>query len=165
MDYIRHRFDHPEQYLHHRAPYLFVDEITEIDSTCVKTIKRLNDEFVFAAHFPGAPIFPGALMQEMNTQSAGIWLAAERNPMESFDTSDPNHNEFALGVLIQVNRARYRRFGRPGDELACTVGLVAELESVFDFKGEITCRGEQLMQIQFRLANVPSQMLLGETAT
>ena len=77
----------------------------------------LEDEPYLTGHFPGAPIFPGALMQEFTTQSAGILIAARHNPMRDFNTEDPFYNEYALGVLAKVSGARYKGFARPGDTM------------------------------------------------
>ena len=160
MNHYRHRFEHVENYLHHRPPYLLVDKIQAIDEREIVTAKLVTEEDVFiAGHFPGAPIFPGAMMQEFITQSAGILIAANFNPMESYDTSDPSHNEYALGVLMKVNSARYRSFARPGDRLEANLRLNEIIENLFDFTGRITVREVEIMRIDFRLSNIRSALL------
>ena len=160
MNHYRHRFEHVENYLHHRPPYLLVDKIQAIDEREIVTAKLVTEEDVFiAGHFPGAPIFPGAMMQEFITQSAGILIAANFNPMESYDTSDPSHNEYALGVLMKVNSARYRSFARPGDRLEANIRLNEIIENLFDFTGRITVREAEIMRIDFRLSNIRSALL------
>ena len=100
MQTHKHRFKNVTGYLHHRAPYLMVDEVASVASEVVVTRKKVTgDEYFFAGHFPGASIVPGAMLQELTTQSAGILIAAEYNPMSDFNTEDPFHNEYALGVL------------------------------------------------------------------
>ena len=149
-----------ENYLHHRPPYLLVDEIQMIGERNIVTAKLVAQEDAFiAGHFPGAPIFPGAMMQEFITQSAGILIAANFNPMESYDTSDPSHNEYALGVLMKVNSARYRSFARPGDRLEANIRLNEIIENLFDFTGRITVREAELMRNAFRLSNITSALL------
>jgi len=77
MKYYQHSFDSIEDYLHHRSPYLLVQNIVEIsDQKIVAEATVKGDEFFIAGHFPGAPILPGAMMQEMSTQTAGILIAA-----------------------------------------------------------------------------------------
>ena len=160
MNHYRHRFEHVENYLHHRPPYLLVDEIQMIGERIIVTTKLVAQEDAFiAGHFPGAPIFPGAMMQEFITQSAGILIAANFNPMESYDTSDPSHNEYALGVLMKVNSARYRSFARPGDRLEANIRLNEIIENLFDFTGRITVRETEVMRIDFRLSNIRSALL------
>ncbi len=163
MNIYQHRFDTVEGYLHHRAPYLLVDEIISLDSKKVVTRKTVsNDDFFIQGHFPGAPIFPGAMMQELTTQTAGILIAAEHNPMEKYDTQDPFFNEFALGVLVRVKQARYRSFARPGETLSVTVTLDESIATMFDFSAEIQVDGRAIMSNKFQLTNIRSSVLQGK---
>lgn len=159
---FQHRFENVEDYLHHRAPYLMVDRIVEIsDRRIVTTTEVREDMFFLSGHFPGAPIVPGAMMQEMTTQSAGILIAANFNPMKEFDTHDPFFNEYALGVLVRLQGARYRGFARPGDQLQTTVTLVEQAAEMFDFKAEVHNEEQQIVRNGFRLANIKSKLLQG----
>ena len=107
MKYYQHRFENIDEYLHHRPPYLLVEKIDSLEERQITTSKQVTEEEPWiSGHFPGAPVFPGAIMQELVTQSAGILIAANYNPMESYITSDPKHNEYALGVLVKVDSAR-----------------------------------------------------------
>ncbi len=60
--------------LPHREPFLFIDEVIEINGTervvAVKNIKK-NESF-FHGHFPLKPIMPGVLIIEAMAQSAII---------------------------------------------------------------------------------------------
>lgn len=160
---FQHRFENIEDYLHHRPPYLLVQEIVEIQPQQIVTRHRISAEaFFIEGHFPGAPIMPGAMMQELSTQSAGILIAANHNPMEVYNTHDPFFNEYALGVLVKVKQARYRGFGRPGDVLEATVRIEEQLDNVFDFACTITSDGKKLMQNRFQLMNIKSDVLQGK---
>ena len=162
MKTYTHRFDSPTGYLHHRPPYLMVDRVVSITSDEVVTEKQLGgDEFFLAGHFPGAPVLPGAMMQEMATQSGGILIAGEYNPMEDYDTSDPDHNEYALGVLVKVNKSRFRGFARPGQCLEARVTLRERVDALFDFTGTVSADGKTIMQNQFQLTNLRSSVLTG----
>lgn len=100
-------------------------------------------------------------MQEMTTQSAGILIAAKYNPMLNFNTHDPLANEYALGVLVSVKRARYRSFARPGDVLAIQVKLVEKVHETFEFTGLIKVNEKAVMENRFQLTNIPSSLLRG----
>ncbi len=163
MTYYQHQFPTVEQYLHHRPPYLLVDRIVSCSPQEIVTEKTVNGgEFFLAGHFPGAPVFPGAMMQELTTQSAGILIAAQYNPMENYDTSDPYLNEFALGVLVRVTQARYKSFARPGNTLVVKVTLVEQMNNLFDFRASIHVEGQLIMRNAFQLTNIPSRVLMGE---
>jgi len=162
MPRYQHRFDKIEQYLHHRPPYLLVDRIVSIEPTQIVTEKSITgDEFFIRGHFPGAPIFPGAMMQELTTQSAGILIAAEHNPMSEFNTEDPFFNEYALGVLVKVKQARYKGFARPGDTLTVTVSLQDQISEVFDFSATVSVADKTIMRNGFQLMNIKSNVLQG----
>lgn len=161
MEFHRHRFDNIEDYLHHRAPYLMVDRILEIHDSKILTEKTFTGEEHFAAgHFPGAMVFPGAMMQELTTQSAGILVAANYNPMSEYNTHDPKFNPWALGVLLSVSKAKFKGFAKPGDVLQANVELEANTTTAFDFTAKITVRDKLIMQNKFRLANVRSDLLM-----
>ena len=162
MKYYHHEFERIEDYLHHRPPYLLIDQVVSLDDRTVvaSTVVR-PDAFFIQGHFPGAPILPGAMMQEMTTQTAGVLIAARYNPMEEFNTHDPYFNKYALGVLVKVNRARYRGFARPGDALQVNVTLNEQVGEMFDFNGEVICAGKRIMQNSFRLTNILSTTLQG----
>lgn len=163
MQRYQHRFDTVQGYLHHRSPYLLIDRIESIQpSQIITSATVVQDSFYGQGHFPGTAILPGALMQEMTTQSAGILIAAEYNPMEEYRTEDPFFNRYALGVLVKVHQARYRSFARPGDELTIRVSLDDIVGDVFDFKGEIVCGDRLLTQNTFRLTNILSSTLQGK---
>lgn len=159
-----HEFANVEDYLHHRSPYLLLRQIEDISDASIQVSTAISgDEHFVTGHFPGAPIVPGAMLQEMTTQSAGILLAAKFNPMPEFDTHDPFFNKYALGVLIQVKGARYRGFARPGDTLRIDVELVEQVSDVFEFKGRIKLAGKTIMTNCFQLANILSKTLQGES--
>jgi 3-hydroxyacyl-[acyl-carrier-protein] dehydratase len=66
--------------LPHREPFLFIDEVIEIDGTdrvtAVKHIK--DDEDYFKGHFPDKPIMPGVLIIEAMAQASIILYSIDR---------------------------------------------------------------------------------------
>ncbi len=160
--FFQHRFDDPTGYLHHRSPYLLIDSVVDIQTNTIETSMTVReDAFFIQGHFPGAPILPGAMMQEMTTQSAGVLIAANYNPMEAYNTADPEFNEFALGVLVKVKHGRYRGFARPGDQLAIIATLNQRIGQVFDFTGTILCNRKPIYRNAFQLTNLRSDTLRG----
>lgn len=139
-----------------------VDQVREIDDDRVLTSKTIiGEEGFIQGHFPGAPIVPGAMMQEMTTQAAGVLIAANYNPMAEFDTEDPFFNTYALGVLVKIKSARYRGFARPGQTLVIEATLIDHVDPVFDFVGKITVDDKQIMRNEFQLSNILSKKLQG----
>ncbi|MBN70769.1 MAG: hypothetical protein CME32_16000 [Gimesia sp.] len=162
MQTYRHEFPSVEDYLHHRAPYLMVDDIQSISDSEIVTSRRVTgEEYFLQGHFPGAPVVPGAMMQEMTTQSAGILIAARYNPMPEYNTHDPHFNEYALGVLVKVEQARFKGFARPGDQLEIRVNLNERLSGIFDFRATIAVGDKIIMRNRFQLTNIESSVLTG----
>lgn len=137
-----------------------VDQIIEIEEKVIRTEKRITgDEFFSEGHFPGASIVPGAMMQELTTQSAGILIAAKYNPMAEFNTHDPRFNEYALGVLVRLRNAKFKGFARPGDTLQCAVKLNEHTDRLFDFSASVAVGDTVIMRNAFHLANIRSSLL------
>jgi len=106
-------FPRPADVIAHRAPFLFVDEITALEPGISATgLWRLTgDEWFFAGHFPGRPTLPGVLMCEAIAQVGAIAVL-----------TDPR---FAgkLPLFGGLDAARFRRQVVPGDTLELTVEL------------------------------------------
>ena len=63
-----------EKMLPHRYPFLMVDKIMEIQEESIIGVKNITmNEPIFTGHFPGNPVFPGALQIEAMAQVGGIF--------------------------------------------------------------------------------------------
>ena len=98
------------KYLPHREPFLFIDEIIEIDlGNSIHAIKKvLPEEDYLRGHFPGNPIMPGVIIIEALAQASGIL---------GFKTMDKTPQEGSLYVFAGVDNVRFRKRVRPGDTL------------------------------------------------
>jgi len=97
-----------------RPPFLFVDAVEEcVPAVRVRARYRVTgDEEFLQGHFPDNPILPGVILIEALAQAASLALA-----------TDPRY-EGKLALFGGVEKARFRRVVRPGDELL----LTAEVE-------------------------------------
>lgn len=86
--------------------FLFVDRIIVLDpGRTIETLKNVSaTEDVFADHFPGHPIFPGALLVESFEQASQLLIGV-------------SHDFARVGRLRGVQRGVFRHFVRPGDQL------------------------------------------------
>lgn len=100
-----------EKLLPHRDPFLFVDEI--IEATKEKIIaKRVftEKEYFFKGHFPEYPVVPGVILVETMAQCGGAGLR-KLGVM----------GDDALFFFATVDKVKFRRQVRPGDEVRCEI--------------------------------------------
>ena len=67
--------DDVKKYLPHREPFLFVDEVLNINKNSdIHAKKYISDqEYFLKGHFPGNPIFPGVIIIEALGQALVFW--------------------------------------------------------------------------------------------
>ena len=103
-----------EQIIPHRAPFLLVDEVLELEpGSRVKARKLVTSEDC-AGHFPGNPIMPGVKMVEALAQCGAVAVLSEEE------------NRGRLVLFAGIDGVRFKRIVRPGEQLE----LVCELEQV-----------------------------------
>jgi 3-hydroxyacyl-[acyl-carrier-protein] dehydratase len=103
-----------EQILPHRAPFLLVDEVTElVPGERVVARRTVTDEDC-AGHFPGNPIMPGVKMVEALAQCGAVAVLSQPE------------NRGKLALFAGIQDVRFKRIVRPGDVL----DLLCEVERV-----------------------------------
>jgi len=86
--------------------FVFVDRIVAAEpGRRIETLKNVSaTEDVFADHFPGYPVFPGALVVEAFAQACELLIAMRDDFVE-------------MGRLERLSRVAFARPVRPGDQL------------------------------------------------
>ncbi len=131
-------FPKPSSIIPHRAPFLFVDQITSLDpgQSASGTWHLTGEEDFFVGHFPGRPTLPGVLMCEAIAQVGAIAILSDA--------------KFAnkLPLFGGIDSARFRRQVIPGDTLVMTIALTrmsaraGKGSGVAKVNGEIACQCE-----------------------
>ncbi|HLS20038.1 MAG TPA: 3-hydroxyacyl-ACP dehydratase FabZ [Bacillota bacterium] len=128
----------------HRYPFLLVDKILEIEEgKRVVGLKNvtINEPF-FQGHFPEYAVMPGVLIIEALAQVGAIAVLG----MEE--------NEGKLGFLAGIDKARFKRQVRPGDQLTLEVeiirmrGPIGKGKGVAKVDGKVACEAEIMFAIQ-----------------
>ena len=131
-------FPKPSSIIPHRAPFLFVDQVTSLDpgQSASGTWHLTGQEDFFVGHFPGRPTLPGVLMCEAIAQVGAIAILSDA--------------KFAnkLPLFGGIDSARFRRQVIPGDTLVMTIALTrmsaraGKGSGVAKVNGEIACQCE-----------------------
>lgn len=114
----------------HRAPFLMVDRLLEIEEGKWAVARKCvaENEPYFAGHFPDFPVMPGVLLVEAIAQTAA--LAAEGALGDG------------VGVLAGIDEARFRRPVRPGDVVIVRSEILNLRRSLGRARGEARVDGE-----------------------
>ncbi|WPD24909.1 MAG: 3-hydroxyacyl-ACP dehydratase FabZ [Candidatus Electrothrix aestuarii] len=101
--------------LPHRYPFIMLDRVLEFEAD--KRIVGLKNvtmgEPFFQGHFPGEPVMPGVLILEGMAQAGAV--------LAYLSTEDMNGK---LVYFAGMDKVRFRKVVRPGDQLIYTVELV-----------------------------------------
>ncbi len=121
-----------EQIIPHRDPFLFLDEVLELEPGARVLARKLvrGDEWFFPGHFPGRPIMPGVIMVEALAQAGAVAaLAAEGNAGK-------------LVLFAGIDDLRFKRLVSPGDELLLECQIETVRGPVGKGRGKATVNGE-----------------------
>jgi 3-hydroxyacyl-[acyl-carrier-protein] dehydratase len=105
-----------EAILPHRAPFLLIDEVVELEpgSRVVAMRAVRSDDWWVPGHFPGRPVMPGVLSVEAMAQTGAVAVLAEEQ------------NRGRIAFFAGIDDCRFKRIVEPGDvlRLTCEIGQV-----------------------------------------
>lgn len=144
--------------LHHREPYLMVD-YAKIKSReeIIAYKNHRGDEAHLQGHFPGAPILPGAMIQEICTQGAAILLTKHYSPVEDYNSATQKGH--ALGVLNKVEYAKYLQIVHVDQEVMAKIQLIDQQDNLFKFKSKVYQQDQLKAKLCFYLMNISDKYL------
>src|SRR5690625_3950145 len=126
----------------HRYPFLLVDKVVEMEEG-KRVIGLLdvsaNDPF-FTGHFPEYPVMPGVLILEARAQVGAIAVL------------DMEENKGKIGFLAGVDKCRFKREVKPGDQLQLEVETIRMRGSIGKGKGVATVNGETACEAEIMFA-------------
>jgi len=120
--------EHIKKLLPHRAPFLFVERLTDIvpnqSATGYKAVS-INEPY-FQGHFPGYAVMPGVLIVEAMAQTAGALV------VHSLAMGQEKQKVY----FMTIEKARFRKPVHPGDLLRMAVKALRRRGPVWRFEGQ-----------------------------
>jgi UDP-3-O-[3-hydroxymyristoyl] N-acetylglucosamine deacetylase/3-hydroxyacyl-[acyl-carrier-protein] dehydratase len=122
----------------HRYPFLLIDRILSLEENRVVGIKNvtINEPF-FAGHFPGHPIMPAVLIIEAMAQCGGVLLL-----------NSSYQPEEKLVYFIGIDRAKFRKPVRPGDQLRFELTLLRLKSRICKMEGKAYVDGDLVAEAE-----------------
>lgn len=128
----------------HRYPFLLVDQVIEQEEgkriVGIKNV-TINEPF-FQGHFPNYPVMPGVLILEALAQVGAISVLSIEE------------NKGKIGFLAGVDKCRFKRQVKPGDQLRLEVeiirmkGAIGKGKGIATVDGEVACEAEIMFAIK-----------------
>lgn len=128
--------------IRHRYPFLLVDRILELKegkrAVGIKNV-TLNENF-FNGHFPNYPVMPGVLIIEALAQVSAVVMLTKEG------------NQGRLGLLAGIDKCRFKKQVRPGDQLRLEVEITRLKGPIGKGKGIATIEGELVCDVELIFA-------------
>ena len=126
-----------EAIIPHRAPFLLVDRIIELEAgkSAVGELDVRADAFWVPGHFPQYAVMPGVLIVEAMAQTGAVAVLSEEE------------NRGRLALFAGIDDTRFKRIVVPGDELQleCTLeqvrGPIGKGRARATVDGQLAARG------------------------
>ncbi|GGA48210.1 3-hydroxyacyl-ACP dehydratase FabZ [Psychrobacillus lasiicapitis] len=126
----------------HRYPFLLVDRILEVEegrrAVGIKNV-TINENF-FKGHFPNYPVMPGVLIVEALAQVSAVAMLTKEG------------NKGRLGLLAGIDKCRFKRQVKPGDQLRLEVEITRIKGLIGKGKGIATVDGESVCELELIFA-------------
>lgn len=103
-----------KEILPHRNPFLFIDEIYELNENDILGLKHVKaDEYYFEGHFPEYPILPGVIIVEAMAQIGGILVLSKVPDPENY-----------LTFFAKIDKVKFKNKVFPGDTIIFKCNLL-----------------------------------------
>ena len=146
------------QTIPHRPPFLFVDEVVELDEQRIVTRVQADPEAdFFKGHYPGNPVMPGVLLCECCFQAGALLVGHHLRSGQGAAGFSPRGRasgenaatSSGTPVITRIKEAKFKHIVRPGDVLGVEVVLDEEVNDVFFMTGRLTVGGKPALRVEF----------------
>lgn len=131
--------------LPHRHPFLLVDRVLSVEAgktiTAVKNVTFAEEHFI--GHFPGHPVMPGVLIIEALAQAGGVL---------AWETAQGEEPAVGILYLVGIEKARFKRTVKPGDQLLLKVDLIGRKRGIWRLEARAEVEGKLAASADLMLA-------------
>lgn len=134
--------DYIKSIIPHREPFLFLDEILELEAGKYIVAKKLvkSDEFWVEGHFPNFAVCPGVIAIEMLAQAGAVCILSVKK------------NKGKIAFFGGIKKARFKKNIFPGDEVILTVDVVKTVKNIGIGKSVATVKGKVVLLAELSFA-------------
>lgn len=139
----------PASLIPHRPPFLFLDEVLELDeqhALCARTFRA--EEPFYAGHYPGNPLTPGVLLCEAVFQAGAVFLTHRL-------ASQGGSSAESTPVLCRIEEAKFKGMVLPGDRVTIEVRPTETLQQFHFMSGTVRKDGKAVLTLRYALALIP----------
>ncbi len=149
------------QTIPHRPPFLFVDEVAEIEERRILTRVQADPEAeFFTGHYPDNPVMPGVLLCECCFQAGallvGHHLKSSDSPRHAGGNATDDQGTRSTPVITRIKDAKFKQIVRPGDVLDVEVTIDENVNDVFFMTGRLRVGGKLALRVEFAATLVKS---------
>ena len=131
--------DEIQRLIPHRPPFLWLDEVVEIDDVSIHARTFVDPAFdLFRGHYPDFPVLPGVIQCEMAFQASAV-LIATLHPV----------SEGRVPVVARLNNTKFRRMVRPGETVDIHVTVSDKVKAAYYMTGIVSVAGEVSARLDF----------------
>lgn len=136
------------EYLPHRAPMLFVDEVISLSENQIQiTSKVKKNADYLKGHFPGMPIQPGVLIVETVAQAGALLVKL------SHGLPDGMFMGFS-----GIDSAKFKKPVYPGETMIVDLEIVRKRIPFYKFAGRVTVNDIFVASVDFSAAHMSFDM-------
>ena len=146
-------------FIPHRPPFLFVDEIvSETDEGLVARRTWRADEDFYRGHYPGMPITPGVLLCEAVFQTGALFLSRRQAAQGSVAP-------VGVPLLAKISDVRFRNPVYPGETITIEVKQKEIMGGFIFMSGSVKSGDKRVLNVDFSVGWKTPERPAGPAAT
>jgi len=133
-------------FIPHRPPFLFVDEVVSesADGLVARKTWRADEDF-YRGHYPGMPITPGVLLCEAVFQTGALFLSRRQ-------VAQGNPASEGVPLLARIGDVRFRNPVFPGETITIEVKHKELVAGFIFMSGSVKSGDKRVLTVEFSVS-------------